>query len=147
MKGANLKVKQAGFTLIEVLIATVILFSSIAMVSLVYRGAFLSSEKANAHIVINGVLPAVLSTIQADLKELAATGQISITQKSKIWNVDYSWQANVVNSKKAPEKLDIDSGKLVSSKNEYQLWQVDLTLSFKSIQKQYQFSEFSWVEN
>lgn len=147
MKVVNPKTKkstQTGFTLIEVLIATVILFSSIAMVSMVYRGAFLSSEKANAHIMINGVLPAVLSTIQADIKELGATGQTSITQKAKIWDVDYNWQATIVQSKKAPKKLDIDSGKFIHSKKEYQLWQVNLTFSYKTTQKQYQFSELSW---
>jgi prepilin-type N-terminal cleavage/methylation domain-containing protein len=136
--------KAQGFTLIEVLVAALILFSSIAMVSMVFRGAFISSEKANNHMVISGVLPAVLATLRQDIRD---QGDISLTQlrdKGAMWDVNYQWQAALVAHQSAPEKFDIESRKLVTPPAKYKLWQVELTLTHKSLSKQYQFNELSW---
>ena len=71
------KKTQAGFTLIEILVASVILFASLAVVSMIYRGAYLSSEKATQHVNISKVLPAVLSTIEYEIQQHSLTSSAS----------------------------------------------------------------------
>jgi len=136
--------KSSGFTLIEVLVASVILFSVIATVSMVYRGAFMSSEKANQHIKISGVLPIVLANIRNDIRELGSSLEPQISQKGNAWEVSYIWQATLEQHNSAPTKLDVDSGDYVTPPPKYKLWLVDLQLQLQTTTKQYQFYEMSW---
>jgi len=138
--------KQIGFTLIEVLVAAVILFTSIATVSMVYRGAFLSSEKANQYVTITGVLPSVMANIRRDIRAQGNSAESELDQKGKTWNVQYDWQAKLVEHKGAPSKLDVDTGDFVTPPLKYKLWLVDLSLNFQSTNKQYQFYEVSWTD-
>ncbi|WP_158089094.1 type II secretion system protein [Cognaticolwellia mytili] len=133
-----------GFTLIEVLVASVILFSSIALVSMVYRGAFLSSEKANSHIVIAGVLPSVLANIRTSIRQQGNSNSTQISEKNTTWDVNYQWQAELVSNKGAPKKLDPVTHQLTTQPLKYKLWQVNLTLSYKNLTQQHQFNELSW---
>ena len=136
--------KAQGFTLIEVLVAAVILFTCIAMVSVVFRGAFISSEKANNQMVISGVLPAILATLQQDIRQQGNLALTQLTNNGAMWDVNYQWQAAIVSHQSAPEKFDPQSQKLVVLAPRYKLWQVQLTLKYKSLSKHYQFNELSW---
>lgn len=138
--------ENKGFTLIEVLVASVILFASIAMVSMVYRGAFLSSEKANSHIVISGVLPSVLSTIKNTIRQQGNLSNTQLSAKNATWDVDYQWQAQLIANKGAPQKLDPFTHQLTIQPLKYKLWKVTLTLTYKNLTKQYQFNELSWSD-
>ena len=46
-----------GFTLIEVLVASMILFATIASSGVLYSGSLLASEKATQNIKISNVIP------------------------------------------------------------------------------------------
>jgi prepilin-type N-terminal cleavage/methylation domain-containing protein len=139
--------KNSGFTLIEVLVASVILFASIAMVSMVYRGAFVSSEKANSHIVISGVLPSVLVNIRNSIRIQGNSTNNQLSEQNATWDVDYQWQAQLISNQGAPAKLDPFTHQLTVQPLKYKLWQVNLTLTYKSLTKQYQFNELSWTDN
>jgi Tfp pilus assembly protein PilV len=136
--------KQQGFTLIEILVAAVILFTSIATVSMVYRGAFLSSEKANQYLTITGVLPSVLANIRSNIRAQGNSSDSELGQKGETWSVQYAWQAKLVEHKGAPDKLDVDTGDFVISPLKYKLWLVDLSMQFQTTNKQFQFYEVSW---
>ena len=136
-----------GFTLIEILVASVILFSAIAMVSLVYRGAFLSSEKANNHITITGVLPSVLSTIKQSIRNKGNSTANQLSDKNSTWGVDYHWNANLIENKSAPRKLDPFTQQLDNPPLKYKLWLVHLTLVTNGLTKEYNFNELSWSDD
>jgi prepilin-type N-terminal cleavage/methylation domain-containing protein len=139
----NAKKNMSGFTLVEVLVASVILFSVIATVSMVYRGAFLSSEKANNHINISGVLPSVLANIRTDIRDNSLEN--SLSGKSEAWGVNYQWQASVIEQKYPPKKFDDFTHQISKAKIYYKLWQVSLTLEYNGLTKQHVFKELSWV--
>ncbi len=139
----NGKKNMSGFTLVEVLVASVILFSVIATVSMVYRGAFLSSEKANNHINISGVLPSVLANIRTGIRDNSLEN--SLTGKSEAWGVNYQWQARVIEQKYPPKKYDAFTQQLTKAKIYYKLWQVNLILEYNGLTKQHVFKELSWV--
>ena len=142
----HLSVKQKGFTLIEVMVAAVILFSVIASVSMIYRGAFISSEKANNHVEIAGVLPSILASLRYDIRQQGNSASTELSQQGSTWNVNYHWQAKLIDFKSAPEKFDVDTGKFITPPKKYKLWQVVLTLESNGLKKQYQLKELSWSD-
>lgn len=142
----NFKHNNSGFTLIEVMVAAVILFSVIATVSMVYRGAFLSSEKATKHVSISAVLPSVLATVKEEIQQQGKLSETTLSYKGNAWSVDYQWSASLVQYKAAPTQYDIDSGTMITPPKKYKLWLVDLTLQINGLIKQYQFNEYSWNE-
>jgi len=143
----NSTVKNSGFTLIEVMIASVILFSVIATVSMIYRGAFLSSEKANNHINITGVLPSVLAIVQQNIREQSKNSLTELREQGNAWQIKYQWSAKLLKFKSAPDKLDVDSGDFVKPPLKYKLWQVSLTLEAKGLTKQYSYNELGWTDD
>ena len=136
--------KNKGFTLLEVMVASVILFSVIASVSMIYRGAFISSEKANNHVNIVSVLPSVLAQLRYNIREVGNLSTENLSGNGLAWNVHYIWKASLLSHRSAPRKFDIDEGKFMTPPKRYKLWLVDLTLEFNGIQKHYQFKEVSW---
>lgn len=137
--------RRKGFTLVEVLVAAVILFASVATVSLVYRGAFSSSQKADQYMKITGVLPSVLANIRDGLRAQGDVRQTQVKATDSAWDVTFSWQANLIEQKGAPQKMDVDTGDYIVPPLKYKLWSVDLTMRYKSTTKQYQFHEVSWT--
>jgi len=139
--------KNTGFTLIEVMVASVILFSVIATVSMIYRGAFLSSEKANSHITITGVLPSVLANVQQNIREQSNSSLTELSNQGDAWQVNYQWQAKLIEHKSAPVKLDVDTGDYITPPLKYKLWQVALTLELNGLEKKYNYNELGWTND
>jgi len=140
------KKRDKGFTLIEVLVASVILFSAIAMVSLVFRGAFLSSEKANNHITLTGVLPSILATVKHNIQTQGNSTNNKLEENNSVWGVEYYWQASLLEQKSAPRKFDPTTQQLDTPPLKYKLWQVQLSLMINGLTKEYQFNELSWTD-
>ena len=134
-----------GFTLIEVMVAAVILFSVIATVSMIYRGAFLSSDKANNHINISAVLPSILTNIRQNIRLHGNSPEEKLDNQANAWDVKYQWQAQLLKKASAPARLDPDSGAMFTPPEKYKLWQVALTLEQNGVTKKYKFNELSWT--
>lgn len=135
---------QSGFTLVELLIATIILFSSLAAVSLIYRGAFIASEKASNHVKLIANLPALITQIQQQIK-LTTSEQSTLSGSGVGWGVEYQWQAAVVQNKViVNETMALEFGNEIATKKAIQLWQVTLIVKRNGIEKSYTFNEVSW---
>ncbi|MDT0602815.1 PulJ/GspJ family protein [Thalassotalea castellviae] len=141
------KFSKNGFTLIEVLVAAVILFASIATVSMVYRGAFLSSEKAEQHVTLSGMMPIILANIKKDIRSLGDSQENELAKQGQVWEVSYQWKAQQVDFKSAPTKLDVDTGDYVTPPLKYKLWLVELAVQYRSTNQQFQFHELSWTND
>jgi hypothetical protein len=136
----------SGFTLIEVLVASVILFSSISVISLIYKGAYLTSVKASAHMAVSGAIPIILTKVEDAIRAEGDTSSLQLTGDGIVWGVQYSWQAELQQFKAAPNLFDPDSGKDVETPKKYKLWQVDLSVRHKSLKQSYKYNELSWNE-
>lgn len=141
----SLKIKS-GFTLIEVLVASMILFASITAISLIYKGAYLTSVKSDAHITVSGAVPVILANIKDKIRAEGESTAVKLSGEGNVWGVQYSWQAELENIKAAPNLFDPDSGKDVESPQKYKLWQVDLNIHYKTLKQPYQYNEISWNE-
>lgn len=138
---ASRKIQQ-GFSLIEVLIASFILFIVITTMTLVYRGAVLSSEKAENSLILSTYSELLIEQIKIKLK--ANHGADSLEEKGSLGELEYSWQANIIESKKSIPRLNAESGNNESSVSTFSLWQVNLQLKQGSSQRSYSYRELSW---
>ncbi|MFT6985512.1 MAG: hypothetical protein ACJAT7_001322 [Psychromonas sp.] len=127
--------------------AAVILFSSIATVSMIYSGAFLSSEKANKHIKIAAVLPSVLAAVKSEIQQQGNGNELALSQTNNAWDVTYEWQASLLKHKAAQPIFDTDTGKMTDPPQKFKLWMVELTLEYSGLTKNYHFNELSWNDD
>ena len=126
------------------MVATIILISSIAVMSMVYRGAFISSKKANEHVKITGYLPSILATVRYDIRQQGNSDINQLNNNGDAWDVTYKWQASLIDFQSAPEKFDDISESFITPAKKYKLWQVELTLQHNTLNKHYSFKELSW---
>ena len=131
---------QRGFTLLEVLMAGFILFLTIAAMTLVYRGALFSSEKADKFLQMSSVVMPIRQIISEKLRQ-ADYRDIDIGDGS-YGHVDYSWKATLTYSGK-PSRI-LQEGASSDPDLEYYLWQVDISLSSGTLNRKYQFSMVTW---
>ncbi|REL26106.1 prepilin-type N-terminal cleavage/methylation domain-containing protein [Thalassotalea euphylliae] len=142
-----------GFTLLEVLIASLILFATIAVVSILFKSSFIASEKAQQKLEHTAVVPAVLSVISQEIQEKTTATAKELGNKGQMWGVNYHWQANEVAFKAPPDKFDQETGNTENQDNRYKLWQVELTLGSDNTSAkgnepgslQYRYKEVSWL--
>lgn len=143
---SNNRQEHSGFTLIEVLVASMILFASISTISLIYKGAYLTSEKSDSYVVASGAIPIVLENIKEKIRAEGDSSSAKLFGNGAVWGVQYDWQAELQKIKAAPSLFDPDSGRNVETPEKYKLWQVSLNIHYKSLNQSYQYNEMSWNE-
>lgn len=139
--------KQRGFTLIEVLVASVILFLVISFTTLIYRGAALSSHKAERSIYINGMLPLLIDEIQLQIREEGQDDISSLNANQEMGELTYQWTAKVFEYRSAPPLLIAEAGMTEEQNNRYKLWQVEIKAEYKGYKREYRYVELSWNIN
>lgn len=139
-----MKSKIKGFTLIEVLVASVILFSAITVISLLYRGALISSQKANNHIQLSNVTPIAIKQIKLIIQKKTSQGVDALAGQNTFWGVGVEWQAILVSYKPAPPLYDFDTNNEQAQPNKYYLWEVEAKFSIGNLVKVHTYKEVSW---
>lgn len=136
-----------GFTLIEVLVASVILFSVIALVGLIYKGVVTSSVKASHHIGISAAVPHVSEFIKKQIIKESNTEQIALQGHGQ-WDVaKFTWKAELLHSQAALAFTDHESQKVIQPPAKFKLWLVTLTLAVNGTKKSFQYKELGWNES
>lgn len=137
-------IRTAGFTLIEVLVATTILLATIAVVANIYLTSLSSISKVSHHIVMNRVVPSLVDGIQLSVREGAKAGKTLLSNEGVEWDVEYRWDAVVLESSSAPQYFSDVERRWVRSARQYQLWRVSLTLRRGETTKEFVYREFAW---
>ncbi|MFT5812273.1 MAG: prepilin-type N-terminal cleavage/methylation domain-containing protein [Psychroserpens sp.] len=131
-----------GFTLIEVLVASFILFLVISALTMVYRGALLSSFKAERVLSFSALVDPIAEQISTQIN---AAEQVNQLQGSgAMGQLTFSWQAVVSHQSKTPEMFNVGTGEMDSGDKTFKLWQVNMQLQLKNATREYQFNEMSW---
>lgn len=101
-----------GFTLIEVLIAAIILFSSIAVVAQLFSASSLSSKKAANVSQYNQTIPLIVRMIKVDVQQRAKDRELTMLNGTVLaFGYEYVWQADRLSLlPAAPEDDDDDFG-------------------------------------
>jgi len=132
-----------GFTLLEILVASTILFSSIAVVSLIFKTSYVASEKATKNVEQAGVINVLVTSIQVTIREKTQQGTNSLQGDGVTWGVPYQWQAELIANKAPPNKFNADTGNVESYSARYKLWDVVLTIG-KNNKRKFEYNELSW---
>lgn len=86
--------RAGGFTLVEVLIAAVILFTSLAFVADLYKGSSLISDKVAKNATYYQNTPIFISTITTELRKQATDRKQANFQGQFVFSgTVYRWQA------------------------------------------------------
>lgn len=141
----NIANKSAGFTLIEVMIAGVILIISLATMTLVYRGAALSSQKAADNIEFSASVGLIFNTIQGRVRGANAVEPVS--GEGVIEGVKYHWTSRLIEKKGAADRLDPESGEFQAQPERFYLWDIQLIVERGSKQRTYHYKELSWGQS
>ena len=91
-KGGVCKGLDAGFTLVEVLIASLILFSVLTVGTMAYRTSVRLFEKITISAVISGALPDIMALVKESLMERKNSGEAPYNK-----TIHYSWKASEIN--------------------------------------------------
>lgn len=104
----SIRQQNAGFTLIEVLIASVILFSALAITAELYSASSLSAQKASNKAHFYQINPIAITTIKTEIRQLTENRKLAeLSSEFTISGVHYQWQAQRVEFKpRAPEYDD-----------------------------------------
>jgi len=132
---------QKGFTLIEVLVASFILFLVIAALTMVYRGALLSSHKAERSLQFSSLVEPISEQIRLNLQ---SSTNNEVQGQGSMGAVTFNWSAIEAFQAKAPPSVDAEQGSVIQGEKTFRLWNITLELQLKSATRDYHFSEVSW---
>ena len=132
-----MKTSESGFTLLEVLLAGFILFLVLSSMTMVYRGALLSSSKAELSIDITGSVPFIRVIVTDVLRE----GKSTEDQwgEGEYGDLAYHWVAQLTHEGQPSPILQETAGDL-----RYYLWHIELVVMRGHKERRYEFSEISW---
>ncbi|MFT5755303.1 MAG: type II secretory pathway pseudopilin PulG [Alteromonadaceae bacterium] len=136
-----------GFTLLEVLVASTILFASIAIVTLIFKTAYVASEKAQRKLVLTSVIPTLLPIIQQEIRSQTTIQSEELTGNGTQWGITYQWKGRVTAFESPADKLDSQTAQMDSYPKRYKKWQVELIVGTEKNQLNYQYNELSWLTN
>jgi hypothetical protein len=131
-----------GFTLVEVLIASVILFSTLTVFTVILRTALISNERAIEVVEKSVATIMILDDIQVALFESSSVGKAN--GEGSFIGSAYRWKASVKESARPPPRYL--GQQLVQAEHEIKLWTVELemlTENSKNI-KNFTYDEATW---
>ena len=131
-----------GFTLVEVLIASVILFATITVISESYRASLAAGQRAAVTAEILTPLPLITSTVRAQLRERPDE---RLRGEGELLGVRYSFEAVTVRFEPPPPTFDVTIEDMRVFAPRYRLYDVRLTLERHSIQRQFLYQEIAWL--
>ena len=137
--------EQRGFTLVEVLIAAVIMFTVLATATLSLRGAMTASERATRTTELLAPLPWITSTIRDSLRDKvndAATPEHS--GEGAMLGVDYRFRAELVSMGAPPPRFDPEMQDFIEYAPRFGLYDVELTLEREGETSSFIYQELAW---
>jgi prepilin-type N-terminal cleavage/methylation domain-containing protein len=140
-----MSLSDKGFTLVEVLIAAVIVFSALSVGMLVYRTSLIAVDRIEANVVIADALPAIMAAVKTQIAERKRQGQGNFGSA-----VEYSWKTKEVKSSRNYRTgfVDETTGQLEYGRFLVVLNNVELTITYerngRRRQAAYEYQELSW---
>jgi len=140
---------QAGFTLIEVLVASVIMFTVLATATLSLRGAMHASERASRKTELLAPLSWITPSIRGRLRESVNTSPAGrppsdYRGEGTLFGVDYRFHAVLVRFAAPPSRFDVDAADFTTYAPRFGLYDVDLELEREGEKSRFIYQELAW---
>ena len=135
---------RAGFTLVEVLIAAVILFATITVVTDSYRTSVAASLRATITAELLTPLPFITANIRNSLRQQPVE---RLTGDGKLLGVKYQYEAVSVRFEAPPPAVapEIEGNQILPRR--YRLYDVHLSLAHRTMERQFTYQELAWLPN
>lgn len=133
--------KNKGFTLLEVLIAAIILFTALALASEIFKSATLSSDIAVKNAKYYQVTPSAITAIKFDLRSKVKNSDISEANgELELFGIYYSWRATreIFNSPPTDELSDF------SERNRFSIYIVEVLAKNAGRERTFTFKVATW---
>lgn len=131
---------QRGFSLIETLVAAMIIFSVLVSAFVAFQGSILASGKAQARLELLAVVPHVRAEISEQLLSKSVT-----SGQGAMGDVTFDWRA--MQHATGYGGFDEGSSETFSQndrRRQFILWTVKVDLALSDAQRSFQFSETTW---
>jgi len=141
--------RERGFTLIEVLIAAVIMFTVLATATLSLRGAIIASERASRTAELLAPLDWITTTIRERLRENMATSTSNGLAPEQggegaLFGVEYRFRATLVRVGSPPPRFDPDLLDFIEYAPRFGLYDVELELEREGETSRFIYQELAW---
>ena len=131
-----------GFTLVEVLVAAVILIAALGLTSTAVKSLRIQAAQADKAISMVSPVRSIVAVIRQDIRE---SPQAQMQGKGQLLGVAYNWVARVEKQAAAPARISEDTGSLDESPARFFLYSVELTLEQGARQQSFQYKELAWA--
>jgi type II secretory pathway pseudopilin PulG len=135
--------KSPGFTLIEVLIAAVIMIAVLTLTSMSFRSAQNNNLAAASTLRLLSPLPLITDTISAQIRERA---EENLNGDGFLNGVQYSWTAKTELFSPPPPAYSAENDEYTHYPKRFRLYLVKLTLTNGKKTEQFEYKELAWVE-
>ena len=132
-----------GFTLIEVLIASVIIITVLALAAMSLSSARQSSESAAETIRLLAPIPMIMDTVREQIRSQVNSDHI--IGDGALDGVQYSWRAKMVSTGAPPDDFNVEQGSRIQYKPRYKLYAVELSVSSERKVESFEFKELAWL--
>ena len=136
--------KNKGFTLVEVMISAVILFSALAIGALAYRTSIRSVDRIKANVLVADALPAIMAMVKTEIIEHKKHGEGHYGK-----SIAYAWNSKEIkSSKNILSSYDEATGGLEYGRFQVALNNIELTITYdedgRRKKARYEYQELSW---
>ncbi|WP_460478100.1 hypothetical protein [Bowmanella dokdonensis] len=129
--------------MLETLVAGFIMFLVIATTTMVYRGALLSSQKAQVSVELMQVVPFIMDLTELEIRQKSEETDV-LNGQGKVLGIEYFWQARMESIGAVPPELDLSTGESVAQEARFKLWVVELQLSIQGRKQILLYKKVSW---
>jgi hypothetical protein len=134
--------RNSGLTLIEVLIAATILFSTMVVLSESYRATVSADERATRLVELLTPVPLIVSSVRSDL---LANPNESQTGEGRLLGVEYRYAAKQVRFAPPAPRFDPDTGQFQNYAPRFRLYDVQLDIAAGGFERTFLYQELAWL--
>jgi len=134
--------RSRGLTLIEVLIAATILFSTLVVLSESYRATLSADLKATRLVEVLTPVPMIVSSVR---NELLSNPNETHAGGGKMLGVDYRFEAKQVRFEPPARRFDPDTGQFQNYAPRFRFYDVTLEVSAKGVARKFIYQEIAWL--
>ena len=140
-----MSLNNKGFTLVEVMISAVILFSALAIGTIGYRTSIRAVDRITAHVIIADALPDIMERVKTEIIEHKNQGEGRYGNE-----ISYAWNSKEIkSSKNIRSSYDETTGGLEYGRFQVVLNNIKLTVTYdggsRRKEARYEYQELSWL--
>jgi prepilin-type N-terminal cleavage/methylation domain-containing protein len=135
---------KAGFTLIEVLIAAVVLFTVVGTALLTFQVALSGTQKAADRLVMLSALSPIQSHVKTAITDAPKQDLTqALSGSNHLLDIRFDWQAQISEAAPPPARFDPESTRFVAFEPRFLLYEVRLQLRYKTAYEELQYTELA----